>query len=85
MLFHHDDISDIRLTNKPSCFHAGVNAVERTPYANRIVALERSIWSFTETGGEHAVEQALGMTFDSLGEAYALGNMVSACNTGRAG
>jgi hypothetical protein len=48
----------------------GGNAAERTPCANRVGALEQSIRSYAETRGDHVVETSLGMTFDSLGEAY---------------
>jgi hypothetical protein len=40
-------------------------------------ALEKSIRSYPENIGQHVVEPAIGMTFDSLGEAYDFYNLYS--------
>uniref|UniRef100_A0ACD5Z607 Uncharacterized protein n=1 Tax=Avena sativa TaxID=4498 RepID=A0ACD5Z607_AVESA len=55
----------------------GGNAAERTPCASRVGALEQTIRSYTEKRGEHVVEPSLGLTFDSLGEAYDFYNLYS--------
>jgi hypothetical protein len=40
-------------------------------------AVEKSIRSYPEKIGQHVVEPAIGMTFDSLGEAYDFYNLYS--------
>lgn len=55
----------------------GGHAAERIPCAARIGALEKSIKTYPEKMGEHVVEPAPGMTFDSLGEAYDFYNLYS--------
>jgi hypothetical protein len=58
--------------DKKSCVlcrvREGANTTERTPCANGIGALEKSIRSYLETRGEYVIDLTLGMTFDSLSE-----------------
>jgi hypothetical protein len=60
-----------------SSVKVGANAVERTPCASRMGALEKTIRSYPKNRGQHVVEPAMGMTFDSLGEAYDFYNLYS--------
>ncbi|XP_047077061.1 uncharacterized protein LOC124687310 isoform X2 [Lolium rigidum] len=60
-----------------SWIRVGGNAAERTPCPNWIGALEKTIRSYAETRGDHVVEPTLGLTFDSLGEAYDFYNLYS--------
>ncbi|KAM0903379.1 hypothetical protein ACQ4PT_018628 [Festuca glaucescens] len=55
----------------------GANAAEQTPCPNRIGALEKIIRSYPKKRGEFVLEPTLGMTFDSLGEAYDFYNLYS--------
>uniref|UniRef100_A0ACD6AJR7 Uncharacterized protein n=1 Tax=Avena sativa TaxID=4498 RepID=A0ACD6AJR7_AVESA len=55
----------------------GGNAAKRTSCLNRVGALEKTIWSYVEKRGDHIVEPLLGLTFDSLGEAYDFYNLYS--------
>uniref|UniRef100_A0ACD6A8I6 Uncharacterized protein n=1 Tax=Avena sativa TaxID=4498 RepID=A0ACD6A8I6_AVESA len=55
----------------------GGNAVERTLCANRVGALEQTIRSYAEIRGDHVVEPSLGLTVDSLEEAYDFYNLYS--------
>lgn len=39
--------------------------------------MEQTIWDYPDKLGEHVVEPTLGLTFDSLGEAYDFYNLYS--------
>lgn len=49
----------------------------RTPYPNRIGALEVTIRGYVDKLGDHVVVTTIGLTFDSLGEAYDFDNLYS--------
>ncbi|XP_051184472.1 uncharacterized protein [Lolium perenne] len=55
----------------------GAHATERSPCPNRVGTLEKMIRSYPERRGDHVLEPSLGMTFDSLGEAYDFYNLYS--------
>lgn len=50
---------------------------DRTPCASRMSALETSIRKFAEEPTKSVVHHELGLSFDSLGEAYDLYNLYS--------
>jgi len=50
---------------------------DRTPCLDRIDALEQTIRGYVDKLGGHVVEPAIGLTFDSLGEAYDFYNLYS--------
>ncbi|XP_047052817.1 uncharacterized protein LOC124658863 [Lolium rigidum] len=55
----------------------GGHATERSPCPNRVGTLEKMIRSYPERRGDYVLEPSLGMTFDSLGEAYDFYNLYS--------
>ncbi|KAM3349124.1 hypothetical protein ACQJBY_022327 [Aegilops geniculata] len=50
---------------------------DRAPCPERIGALEQTIRGYAKKLGEHVFEPAIGLTFDSLGEAYDFYNLYS--------
>jgi hypothetical protein len=50
---------------------------DRTPCASRKSALEKSIREYAEKLGDDVIDPCLGITFDSLGEAYDFYNLYS--------
>lgn len=55
----------------------GSHPLYRTPSPSRVGALEQTRRGYAQKLGEHVVEPALGLTFDSLGEAYGFYNLYS--------
>lgn len=50
---------------------------DRTPCPERVGALEQTIRGYAGKLGDHVVEPAIGLTFDSLSEAYDIYNLYS--------
>lgn len=55
----------------------GSHPPDRSPCPGRIGALEETIRAYPKKLGEHVIEPAIGLTFDSLGEAYDFYNIYS--------
>lgn len=55
----------------------GAAAPERTPCLGCISVLEKAIRGFAESPGENVIVPTLGISFDTLGEAYDLYNLYS--------
>lgn len=58
-------------------FGVGKHPPDRTPCPGRVGALQQTIRGYSDKLGEHVIEPALGLTFDSLGEAYDFYNLYS--------
>ena len=68
MDFHVPPIDRVRVGKHPP---------DRKPCPDRTGALEQTIRGDADKLGEHVVEPAIGLTFDSLGEAYDFYNLYS--------
>lgn len=55
----------------------GAAAPGRAPCADRMTALEKSVRMFAEAPGENVIVPKLGVSFDTLGEAYDFYNLYS--------
>lgn len=79
------DVGSAQSTGKadpqaPGCtkrVRVGKQLLDKAPCAERVGALEKTIRGYAKTLGDCVVEPSVGLTFDSLGEAYDFFNLYS--------
>lgn len=75
MQSQHSRKMDPQATGWTKRVRVGNHPPDRTPCPERVGALEQTIRGYADKLGDHVVEPAIGLTFDSLGEAYDIYNL----------